>query len=155
MTELSLALVLFSGLTHASWNLLLKNSHNQEVFIWWLKITISVMLAPIAVILIWNDGIESTGWWFILGTSLIHILYYLFLSRSYMHADLSLVYPLARGTGPVLIAFLGITLLGETISEYPKSWFVEAKISKTFNVDLNYFQIRAGLNLIECKFLYL
>ena len=34
-----------------------------------------------------------------------------------MHADLSLVYPLARGTGPVLTAFLGITLLGETISE--------------------------------------
>ena len=117
MTELSLALVLFSGLTHASWNLLLKNSHNQEVFIWWLKITISVMLAPIATILIWNGGIESTGWWFILGTSLIHILYYLFLSRSYMHADPSLVYPLARGTGPVLTAFLSITLLSETISE--------------------------------------
>ena len=45
----------------------------------------------------------------------------------------------------------GGSYLGETISEYPKSWFVEAKISKTFNVDLNYFQIRAGLNLIEWK----
>ena len=117
MTELSLALVLLSGLTHASWNLLLKNSHNQEVFIWWLKTTITILLVPVAVILIWNGGIENTGWWFILGTSLIHILYYLFLSRSYMHADLSLVYPLARGTGPILTAFLGITLLGETISQ--------------------------------------
>ena len=117
MTELSLALVLLSGLTHASWNLLLKNSQNHEVFVWWLQITITILLAPVAVILIWNDGIENPGWWFILGTSLIHILYFLFLSRSYMYADLSLVYPLARGIGPALIPFLGIILLGETVSE--------------------------------------
>ena len=45
----------------------------------------------------------------------------------------------------------GGSYLGETISEYPKSWFVKAKISKTFSVDLNYFQIRAGLNLKEWK----
>ena len=45
----------------------------------------------------------------------------------------------------------GGSYLGETIIEYPKSWFVKAKISKTFNVDLNYFQIRAGLNLKEWK----
>ena len=51
MTGLSLALVLLSGLTHASWNLLLKNSHNQEVFIWWLKTTITILLVPVAVIL--------------------------------------------------------------------------------------------------------
>ena len=43
----------------------------------------------------------------------------------------------------------GGSYLGETINEYPKSWFVKAKISKTFNVDLNYFQIQAGLNLKE------
>ena len=43
----------------------------------------------------------------------------------------------------------GGSYLGKTISEYPKSWFIRAKISKTFNVDLNYFQIRAGLSLKE------
>ena len=41
--------------------------------------------------------------------------------------------------------------LGRTIDECPKSWFVKAKLSKTFNVDLNYFQICAGLNLKEWK----
>jgi len=45
----------------------------------------------------------------------------------------------------------GGSYLGATINEYPKSWFVKAKISKTFNVNLNYFQVRAGLSLKEWK----
>ena len=45
----------------------------------------------------------------------------------------------------------GGSYLGETINEYPKSWFVKAKISKIFNVNLNYFQVRAGLSLKEWK----
>ena len=45
----------------------------------------------------------------------------------------------------------GGSYLGATINEYPKSWLVKAKISKTFNVNLNYFQVRAGLSLKEWK----
>ena len=43
----------------------------------------------------------------------------------------------------------GGSYLGDTIKEFPNSWFARAKISKTFNVKLNYFQIRAGLSLKE------
>ena len=42
------------------------------------------------------------------------------------------------------VVFRG-SYLGNTIHEYPKTGFVKAKLSKTFNVNLNYFQIRAGL----------
>ena len=45
----------------------------------------------------------------------------------------------------------GGSYLGDTIKEFPNSWFARAKISKTFNVKLNYFQIRAGLSLKEWK----
>ena len=45
----------------------------------------------------------------------------------------------------------GGSYLGDTIREFPKSRFIRAKICKTFNVELNYFQIRAGLNLKEWK----
>ena len=45
----------------------------------------------------------------------------------------------------------GGSYLGATINEYPKSWFVKAKISKTFNVNLNYFHVRSGLSLKEWK----
>tara|TARA_B100000686_G_C16473484_1_gene803306 strand:- start:341 stop:778 length:438 start_codon:yes stop_codon:yes gene_type:complete len=45
----------------------------------------------------------------------------------------------------------GGSYLGDTINEYPKSWFINAKLSKSFDVSLNYFQIRAGLSLKEWK----
>ena len=45
----------------------------------------------------------------------------------------------------------GGSYLGNTIHEYPQSWFRKAKINKTFDVNLNYFQIKAGLSLKEWK----
>ena len=45
----------------------------------------------------------------------------------------------------------GGSYLGNTINEYPKSWFINAKLSKTFDVSLNYFEIKAGLSLNEWK----
>ena len=45
----------------------------------------------------------------------------------------------------------GGSYLGNTIDEYPKSWFEKAKLSKTFNVNLNYFEIRSGQSLKEWK----
>ena len=41
--------------------------------------------------------------------------------------------------------------LGNKINEYPKSWFIKAKLSKKYEVDLNYFQIRVELSLKEWK----
>ena len=45
----------------------------------------------------------------------------------------------------------GGSYLGNTIHEYPKSCFTKAKLSKTYDVNLNYFQVRAGLSLNEWK----
>ena len=45
----------------------------------------------------------------------------------------------------------GGSYLGDTIYEYPKSWFTNAKLSKTYDATLNYFQIRAGLSLKKWK----
>ena len=45
----------------------------------------------------------------------------------------------------------GGSYLGNTIHEYPKSWFINAKLSKIFDVNLNYFQIQAGLSLKEWR----
>jgi len=45
----------------------------------------------------------------------------------------------------------GGSYLGKTIKEFPKSWFIKAKLSKKFNVDLNCFKIRSGLTLSEWK----
>ena len=108
MTILALMLVLLSSMAHATWNLLAKRTTNQEVFIWWLLVATSVLLSPLALVLIWQTPVLYPGWWFILGTVVLHAFYFAFLGRSYTHAELSLAYPIARGLGPMLVPIIGV-----------------------------------------------
>ena len=116
MTPLAIALVLLSALLHATWNLLLKRATNQEVFAWWLLASVGAVLLPMGAVLLWRDPIVQPGWWFVLGSIVIHIFYFTLLARGYARADLSLVYPIARGAGPGLVPILGVVILGESIA---------------------------------------
>ena len=120
MTGLSLGLVLLSALAHASWNFLLKRSVDQEAFLWCLLASASVLLAPLGLVLFWKFPIDSPaqspGWWFVGATIGLHFLYFLALGRGYASGDLSLVYPIARGLGPILVPVLAVVFLGETIA---------------------------------------
>ena len=116
MDSLALTLILLSAVAHASWNFLVKRGTNQEVFIWWSQATIAVALLPVAVFLAWRYPIVGPGWRFVLGTIALHILYFVFLGRGYQKADLSVVYPIARGMGPALVPVLGVMVLGEMVS---------------------------------------
>ena len=116
MTGPALVLVILSAVAHASWNFLLKRGTNQEVFIWWLLISTAILLLPLGVVLILLYPIEGPGWWYVLGASLLQVLYFIFLGRGYTHGDLSVVYPIARGLGSALVPVLGVVILDETIS---------------------------------------
>ena len=116
MTALSLALVLLSAIFHATWNYLLKRSNNPEIFTWWMQVSISLSMIPLAVILAWRYPIVYPGWWFVLATTLLHVLYFIFLARGYKGADLSVVYPIARGIGPALVPVLGVLVIKETVA---------------------------------------
>jgi drug/metabolite transporter (DMT)-like permease len=116
VTAFALILVLLSAVSHVTWNILAKRAINQEVFIWWVLISISVLLLPLAAVLIWRYPILYPGWWFILGTAVLHSFYFVFLGRSYLHADFSLVYPIARGTGPLLVPIIGVLMLKEVLT---------------------------------------
>ena len=116
MNGLALTLVLLAAVAHASWNYLLKGALRPEAFTWWLLVAISVLLLPLGAVLAWQTSVESPGWWYILGTVALHALYFLFLGRGYTHGDLSLVYPIARGIGPMAVPVLGVLVLDETVS---------------------------------------
>ncbi len=116
MTLIALGLILLSAIAHASWNLLAKRANNQELFIWWMLVAISVLLSPLAIALLLTESITYPGWWFVLGTVMLHALYFVLLGRSYTYADLSLAYPIARGLGPGLVPILGVVILHETIT---------------------------------------
>ncbi len=82
----------------------------------WLFTTISsIFLIPTALIVLVVQGqyLSTMGVLFILGTTLIHLVYFFCLQRGYRSGDLSLVYPLARGLGPALATVSAIVLLGE------------------------------------------
>ena len=115
MTALSLVLVLLSAVAHSSWNLLLKRSADPETFAWCLLVSATVLLAPLGVALLWFNPVGLPGLWFVLATIGLHVLYFNLLSRGYAQGDLSLVYPVARGMGPVLVPVLAVIFLDEII----------------------------------------
>ena len=114
MTSLAVIFVLLGALCHATWNLLLKRAVNQEVFAWCLTIGGSVTLAPLAAVLFWIHLPDPTGYRFALASAALQVFYFIALGRAYSRGDLSLVYPIARGIGPVLVPVLAVLVLGET-----------------------------------------
>ena len=116
MSALALALILSSALCHSAWNLLLKRSGNQEVFVWMLLVVGSAILAPLGFVLLGFYWISWSGFWLLLASVAAHFLYFVLLSRAYSRGDLSLVYPIARGIGPMLVPVLAVLLLGESMA---------------------------------------
>ena len=115
MNSLAIILVLSAAFVHAFWNLLAKRAGGGVVFIWLFASLSSVIYAPISAYILWKTPLQL-GWIslaFILVSALLHLLYFFVLQRGYSKGDLSLVYPLARGTGPMLSTCAAIVLLGE------------------------------------------
>lgn len=115
MTGLALALVLLSAMIHASWNYLAKRAGGGTPFLHGFTTLSLGIYAPLAlIVLLWQMpplGVPQLG--FVAGSAALHVVYFLMLSRGYQTGDLSLVYPLARGTGPLLSTLAAIALLGE------------------------------------------
>lgn len=115
MTAFALALVLASAVAHATWNLFAKRAGGGVPFLW-LALTLAIPLyAPIAfaVLIITGATIGPLEllWMFVNGA--LNVAYFIFLQRGYRTGDLSVVYPIARGTGPVLATIAAILIFGE------------------------------------------
>lgn len=118
MPALALAAVLLAALTHATWNLAAKRAAGSRHFVWLYSLMTVAIYLPIVAWIVWTTQPEFT-WlhWAALGaTGLLHMAYSLLLQAGYRASDLSLVYPLARGSGPLLSFFLAVLLLSEAIT---------------------------------------
>lgn len=118
MPLIALAAVLLAACTHATWNLAAKRAAGSRHFVFLYSAVSSLIWLPIILIVIatTQPQFTLTHWLALLASSVLHIGYSLTLQAGYRHADLSLVYPLARGSGPLLSFFLAVSLLGEPIS---------------------------------------
>lgn len=117
MSVTAIALILAAAVAHASWNLLSKQASatGAAFFLWLLAACATVAYLPVAVIALALTRAHLTilNWVFLAGTGLLHSGYFLFLQLGYRKGDLSLAYPIGRGTGALLAAVAGVVLLGE------------------------------------------
>lgn len=120
MSLSALGLILAAAFVHATWNLLLKRAGGGIVLVWLFGAVATIIYGPsaVAIIVVQRPHIDWTEGVFIVGSGVIHIGYYLALQRGYRTGDLSLVYPLARGSGPMLATIGAITLFGERPSPF-------------------------------------
>ena len=117
MSATALSLILVAALAHATWNLLSKQASaaGASSFVWLMSLTATGLYAPVVAVsvLLSPPRLTLLDWVFMAGTGLLQVGYFLFLQTGYRLGDLSLVYPLGRGSGALLAALAGITLLGE------------------------------------------
>lgn len=116
MTGIAMGIVLTAAFLHATWNYLAKCSQNKLAFIWWFILSALVFYLPMFLYYLPRTPINTEGWLFILATGVVHFFYFWFLGTAYEKGDLSLVYPLARGSGPLLVPFLALILINEDIA---------------------------------------
>ena len=120
MNAQALALVIAGASLHAVWNLVAKRASGGLAFVWLYGWVSLALFLPIAL---WTThaaplALGLAAWIAIVASGVLHVVYALVLQRGYRVADLSLVYPLARGTGP-LFAVLGAVLL---LGNRPAPW---------------------------------
>ena len=110
-----LLLVFTAAILHASWNLLAKKTKGGIPFIWLQYVAGTILCIPF---LFFQKGCEYILYsqpllWFSLGSAVLHLGYFIVLQKGYRSADLSVVYPLARGSGPLFSSMAAILFLQE------------------------------------------
>jgi drug/metabolite transporter (DMT)-like permease len=113
----ALALVLAAAVLHATWNLAVKGATGEDRvgFVWLYIVASSALWLPIGLVWVVVVG-EQPSWWWLVGalvTALLHVVYQLVLQRGYAEGDLNLVYPLARGAGPMLTFLVAVVVLDQ------------------------------------------
>lgn len=110
MPLLALGLLLVAAVLHATWNLFVKLATEKQVMTWLALIVGALCYLPIVII---SPRVPLSSWSFVLSSACFEGLYFIFLLSAYQYGDFSLVYPIARGTAPALLAVWAALFLGE------------------------------------------
>lgn len=118
MDGVNLTLIVVAALLHASWNLVSKRAADAgTAFVFAYRLASVIIYLPWIIVVLRYEGMTWTlltvG--FILLSTLFHLAYSLSLMRGYQVADLSIVYPVARGAGPLLASIIAVLWLNESM----------------------------------------
>jgi drug/metabolite transporter (DMT)-like permease len=109
---------MLAGLIHASWNIAAKKAGGDARFVFFSSVLLMVIWTPVGIYF-GREVVTHWGrveWTFAAISAVLHVLYFVVLLRGYAKADLTVVYPLARGSGPLLSSLVAIFVLGEKLS---------------------------------------
>jgi drug/metabolite transporter (DMT)-like permease len=105
----ALALAFGSAFLHALWNLLLARERDPEAA---TAVALVAAVAVFAPVLALDWDADAGVWPFVTVTSLLQLTYFALLSTAYRRAEITVVYPVARGVAPVIVLVAGVVLLG-------------------------------------------
>jgi len=103
-------MLIVAAVLHASWNLLVKQAVERQIFTWWSLVVGALCFLPLLAL---GPGLPSRVWPYVIASALVETAYFFALTRAYGLGDFSLIYPLARGTAPALLAVWAALFLGE------------------------------------------
>ncbi len=106
-------LALAAAFAHALWNILLARARDPQAATAVALLVSIAVFAPVAV-LTWD--LERAAWPYLAVTSVLQLVYFALLITAYQRADVSVVYPVARGLAPVLVLTAGVVVLGAATS---------------------------------------
>ncbi len=109
----ALLFALAAAFVHALWNILLARAKDPEAATAVALVVAEIAFAPVAWLL-WRA--DHAVWPYVAGSAALHLVYFVLLAAAYRRAELSVVYPLARGTAPVLVLIVGVTAFGASHS---------------------------------------
>jgi drug/metabolite transporter (DMT)-like permease len=112
----AIALVVCAAVLHATWNALAKRAENQFAFLWSSVSLATLLLLPLGLWRLPDEGSPMDGLPFVAASVGIHALYFWALGRSYRYGDFSRVYPMARGLGVALVPLIALPVFGERLS---------------------------------------
>jgi uncharacterized membrane protein len=115
--------IAIAAVLHAAWNILLKTAGDPLRTATAGMVAASLVIVPGAAVL-WfvtdQPGIPPEAWLVALASGVAETAYFVFLAQAYRVGDLSVVYPIARGTAPLYAIAIGVLILGERLA--PIAW---------------------------------
>jgi uncharacterized membrane protein len=127
------SLALGAAFLHATWNFLLASARDSEAATAVATLCGVALLAPVALI---TGGVSDAALPFAGASAVLHVGYLWLLARAYQHGEVSVVYPVSRGTAPVLVLAFGAAALNEAPST--------AAVMGVFGVAAGVFLVGAG-----------
>lgn len=109
-------LVILAATLHALWNFTAKKASGNLSVIWIGLVLAAIAIIPFLFFLSPEQTFISKAWPFVLATGIIHAIYFFALAKAYEHGDISVVYPISRGSGIAGTAIIAYLLLQEKIS---------------------------------------